>query len=261
MNRMKKCVMLLAIFVLVTLMPISTLRTSGAAVYDSEYQVNMELIVEGAGEFNVRTVHLSYDGNIYVSLRDMAYALSGTDKQFQVEVGEAEIRVTTGKAYETVGTEDMPFTELTRAQDATEYIRTRNNNFYYNGSRRQFYTMIYPLTEEISDCYMFLTDFALLFDLDIAYDGEALTIDPEGSLSIDPRELEEEGYMQNVNALLVGDITNGEVYYSYNADSSVAMASTTKLMTYLVVMEAVSAGEISLSDTYVVSESVHKLSY
>lgn len=55
------------------------------------------------------------------------------------------------------------------------------------------------------------------------------------------------------NALLI-DLDTDEVLYEKNADEQIYPASTTKVMTALIVLEAVENGEISLDDTYTVSE-------
>ena len=60
--------------------------------------------------------------------------------------------------------------------------------------------------------------------------------------------MEKEGFLDGVNSLLIGDGTTGEIYYAYDEEESFAIASTTKLITYFVLMDAVKAGEITLDD-------------
>jgi D-alanyl-D-alanine carboxypeptidase (penicillin-binding protein 5/6) len=61
----------------------------------------------------------------------------------------------------------------------------------------------------------------------------------------------------NVNdklkSALLGDLENGQVLYEYNVDEQLAIASITKLMTYLVMMDAVSGGKVSLDDDVLIS--------
>ncbi|MGD9568224.1 MAG: D-alanyl-D-alanine carboxypeptidase family protein [Sedimentibacter sp.] len=58
---------------------------------------------------------------------------------------------------------------------------------------------------------------------------------------------------QDINAALLGDLETGEILYEYNIDEQLAMASISKLMTYLVMMDAVTKGEVSLDDDVVIS--------
>lgn len=58
---------------------------------------------------------------------------------------------------------------------------------------------------------------------------------------------------QNINSALLGDLETGEVIYEHNINEQVAIASISKLMTYLLMMEAVSEGQISLDDDVVIS--------
>ncbi len=57
----------------------------------------------------------------------------------------------------------------------------------------------------------------------------------------------------NINGALLGDLDTGEIVYEYNINEQLAMASVTKIMTYLLMMDAVTAGEISLDDDVVIS--------
>jgi len=58
---------------------------------------------------------------------------------------------------------------------------------------------------------------------------------------------------ENIKGALLGDLETGEILYEYNINEQVAMASITKLMTYLLMMDAVTNGEISLDDDVVIS--------
>ena len=58
---------------------------------------------------------------------------------------------------------------------------------------------------------------------------------------------------QDINAALLGDLETGEILYEYNIDEQLAIASISKLMTYLLMMDAVENGEISLDDDVVIS--------
>lgn len=62
------------------------------------------------------------------------------------------------------------------------------------------------------------------------------------------------GLDDNVKAYLIANEETGEVYYEKNADESMPMASLSKLMTFLLVEEAIDEGKISL-DTKVVADS------
>lgn len=56
-----------------------------------------------------------------------------------------------------------------------------------------------------------------------------------------------------INGALLGDLETGEILYEYNINEQLAIASITKLMTYLVMREAIDSGIISLDDDVVIS--------
>lgn len=58
---------------------------------------------------------------------------------------------------------------------------------------------------------------------------------------------------QNINAALLGDLETGEILYEYNIDEQLAIASISKLMTYLVMKDAIAKGEVSLEDDVLIS--------
>lgn len=60
----------------------------------------------------------------------------------------------------------------------------------------------------------------------------------------------------NVKSAILVDTKTGRVLYEYNADTEINPASTTKVMTALLVIEAAERGEISLDDRVTVTQTV-----
>jgi D-alanyl-D-alanine carboxypeptidase (penicillin-binding protein 5/6) len=58
---------------------------------------------------------------------------------------------------------------------------------------------------------------------------------------------------ENIKSALVGDLETGEIFYEYNSNQTVELASITKVMTYIVAMDEVEKGNISLEDDVLVS--------
>lgn len=52
----------------------------------------------------------------------------------------------------------------------------------------------------------------------------------------------------NLNAVIIGEYESGEILYEYNIDEKIEIASITKLMTYLIAMDMITDGDISLDD-------------
>ncbi|WP_425449450.1 D-alanyl-D-alanine carboxypeptidase family protein [Dethiothermospora halolimnae] len=63
----------------------------------------------------------------------------------------------------------------------------------------------------------------------------------------------------NVKSVLVGDFETGDIIYEHNTDKPLQIASLTKLMTYLVVMDDIKAGNISLEDMVTIGEEPTKV--
>lgn len=58
---------------------------------------------------------------------------------------------------------------------------------------------------------------------------------------------------ENINGAILGDLETGEILYEYNINEQLAIASISKLMTYVVMMDAVNDGKISLEDDVLIS--------
>ena len=249
-----------AIMTAVLCLTVLPVRSVFAADYDAEYQINLNVKVEGAGDFNAKTIHFNYPDNRYISLRDMAVALSGTSAAYNVSITKNGITMTTGASYKPIGSENKQFDSMRKGVKDPEYIRKRNG-FAINGYNTHYYTFIYPIDDNSYDCYMYLTDLALILGVDMHYENGSLVVNPNKEIDLDPRKLEESRFFYCANAALVGDATTGDVYYAFEGDASAPMASTTKLMTYLVAMDAISSGRLDLKDKVKTSAKVEKLSY
>ena len=111
------------------------------------------------------------------------------------------------------------------------------------------------------DCFMMAADLAMILDVNITVPAAgSLQIHTQEPLCISPVSLEQAGYFYGVNSVLVGDAATGELYYQYQSDMSYPIASTSKLMTCLLTMDAISAGQISLEELVTISDAVEALS-
>jgi len=63
---------------------------------------------------------------------------------------------------------------------------------------------------------------------------------------------------ENTRAVLLGEFESREILYEYSIDTQIEVASLTKIMTYLVTMDQVSAGKASLDDIVTVSQKAAK---
>ncbi len=252
-NRMRKIIALCMIGIFLTVSGIPVIRAK--AVTHSELE-NLDLIRYDGETFVIKTIHYAYGNNRFVSVKDMARAFAGTDRRFDVSISSGETVITTGVDYEAPDTENPGF-------DVDEYQTDaiRINPVTIDGGDRMYYSFTGRDPEGGLDLFINITDLAMAFDVNLYMDTEApiLRMD-EGGFNVDLDTFAREGLYDEVISALVGDASTGEIFTAVNEDVSVSCASTTKLMTYLCIMDAVSAGEISLDDTVTVSENAAALS-
>ena len=206
--------------------------------------------------FTVKTLDYSYDNNTYLSLRDMAMVLNDTDKSFSLGITNNNVSMNIGNNYVPVGAENEPWED-----NENPNISLRRNEFKVNDEEVNYYTLIMKLPSGYYDCFMMAADLAMILDVDITVsDADLLQINTQDSFRVSPTDLEQDGYFYGVNSVLVGDATTGEVYYQYQSDMPYPIASTTKLMTCLLTMDAISEGQIGLGDWVTISDEVQALS-
>ena len=203
----------------------------------------------------VKTLDYAYDYNTYLSMRDVAMLLKGTDKSFALEITSNTVSLIPGNTYTPVGVENEPWED-----DENPNVSLRRNEFKVNEQTVFYYTLIMKLPSGYYDCFMMAADLAMILDVNISVPtAGTLQIHTQEPFGISPAALEEAGYFYGVNSVLVGDATTGELYYRYQSDTSYPIASTTKLMTCLLVMDAISTGRITFEEQVTISEAVQAL--
>ena len=203
----------------------------------------------------VKMLDYDYAHNSYLSLRDIAMVLKDTDKSFSLEITKNSVFLTPGGVYTPVGTENILWEE-----EENPDVSLRRNEFEVNGQKVLYYTMLMKLPSDDYDCFMMAADLAMLMDMNISVsDTGTLQIHTQEPFSVSPSMLEQTGYFYGVNSVLAGDATTGEIYYQYQSDVSYPIASTSKLMTCLLTMDAIAAGQISLEESVTISDAVELL--
>ncbi len=271
-----------------------------AATVKNRILENLTVHVSGGSVRDVKTIHYTYKNNRFISLRDMALALKGTEAEYSVSIGSSEISITKGKSYNAVGGENIPFkirdnaktpeetdmasdnTQITdvepnpdTGQDTevsanviadtdTDYIYVSNslklNKISVDGKEVKYSTIIGKNPSGNQDAFMSITDIAMILDVDMSIEDGELYVDTSKPFGLDMAGIPDSGFYTEVRSALVGDATTSEIYASYCEDVAVSIASTTKLMNLLCVMDALSSGQISMQDTVRTSYEASALS-
>ncbi len=204
----------------------------------------------------VKTLDYGYHYNTYYSLRDIAMLLADTDKAFSLDITGNAVFLNPGDSYAPVGVENTSWEDSENPD-----IALRRNEFKVNDQTVFYFTMLMKLPSGDYDCFMMAADLAMILDMNITVPEEdSLQIHTQEPFSVSPVSLEQAGYFYGVNSVLVGDATAGEIYYQYQSDISYPIASTSKLMTCLLTMDAVSAGQLALDESVTISDEVQALS-
>lgn len=240
--------------ILIVILICFTLPVRAAASY--EIPGTCQVQTDTGSVCTVKTLDYSYDYNTYLSMRDIAMLLKDTDKSFSLEITNNTVSLNPGGAYTPVGVENAYWED-----DENPDLALRRNEFKINEQKVFYYTMIMKLPSDDYDCFMMAADLAMILDVGVTVpDAGVLQIHTQESFDISPVSLEEAGYFYGVNSVLAGDATTGEIYYRYQSDTSYPIASTSKLMTCLLAMDAISEGQISLEESVTISDAVQALS-
>ena len=223
---------------------------------------NLPFSVDGGEAQTVKTLHYGYGNNRYVSLRDVANALSGSAKSFSLTIREGGVYIVPGAPYVPAGGEGQGFPAQTQA--GGPYVFTTAgilaNPIYYGDRALRYPNFLGTNPSGVTDCYLSVTDLALIMDLDLAVSADGMRLDTAGHFHVDLETLEREGFYCEVHSALVGDADTGEIYAAWEPDLSVPIASTTKLMTVLCLMDAAAAGEMTMEDSVTIPAEAAALS-
>lgn len=247
-------VLLIFALIFTTCVPMTT-----AFAADQGNCVNAELTVDSTTAV-VKTYYASYTYNAYVSLEDLAYALKGTDKNFDIKNNDGKWEITTGVDY--TGAEPVPFTkESIEDSNISDAISFDAYTISIDGNDREL--RLYDnynysgFDGSVEGVYMRLLDLGLFLGLPINHDGYGkMSIDTSKDFVIDLEQLDENGYFKDLDGVYLGDVTTGEKLYGWDDQHPTEIASTSKLMTLAIVLDKIAAGEISYDTIYTVSEAV-----
>lgn len=223
---------------------------------EDHYLHNVYISVNGSQALPARAVDCQYRNNVYVSLRDVAALLAGTEVAFSVRDVDKVITITTGEM-----AEDRPLVGWQDSEkEAFTAKETTNNSLTVNDSTRKYNTLRADYGDG-TDFFIRFASLCLMFDMNVEDVGkDTYNINTAGPISVNPGELENYGFFSDLNSILVGDATTGEVFYEYNGKEPYAIASTTKLMTYLLTEEAIARGELSEDSLVTISEEASLIS-
>jgi len=214
---------------------------------------NIQIETADGQTVSVRAIYVGSANEKYISLKDMAAVLNNTNKCYSVEAGGSEIKITKGASYSNSKAEPFSAEEI-----AAEYKFNKSAKLYIDGQETS-----YPcFSAEIggyADSFVRIADFVMMMDINLTYDG-VWHLDCESGFTVDVDRLVSEGYFECITSALTGDADTGEIFFEYNGSEVLEIASTTKLITYAVIKDAIRDGEISEDDYVTISENASRLS-
>ena len=216
----------------------------------------LQLNINGS-EKTVRAMDGSYKGNIFLSLTDLADALRGTEKQFRFE---RIVSSTDGEVFsvrlgqESVlasGAENLP------SHSAVVPMNLTRNRLQVDGEERKYYSF----NPQNGDLYLSITDVQLMLNLNFIFsDHGSFALRTEEDFAPDPFELEKEGFFDGIGSICLADANSGRVLYHRSGQTPVPIASLTKLLSYVVLKDAVRSGEITENDSVRISAGAEEMS-
>lgn len=236
---------------MLVLCPLMMLTVPGASSADGPRPYLLTAELPGGSTASIRGYQNGYASNLYLSLADLSRILSGTPKQFSIRRENDSYYIESGenpRLTSDAATNSAPFITA---------LNTYRNKLFVDDHEKRMYTY-----DSGSDLYMSLTDIMLLFDFTLVQqNSERIRLQYDTPFDPDLQAMETAGYFDAFSAVLLGDAYNGKVLYASHADSPVPIASISKLMTYVLMREAMDAGTLHDDDAIVISSDASALSY
>ena len=215
----------------------------------------MQITVNGEQKA-VRAYNDSYEGNLYLSLTDLAAAFSATEKRFRFE----RIVSSTDGEYFAVSTGQTPVLGSgaggATGNSAPVVLNLARNRLIVDGGDRKYYTY----NPQNGDLFMSVTDVQLMLDMTFEKSGAAWIAKPNQHFIPDVRTLRDAGYFDNISSVFLADANSGEALFLLNGYNELPVASLTKLLSYYILREGIDAGEIKSSDMVRISDHAYSVS-
>lgn len=221
-----------------------------------QYRSNKEICVNQTNLGQIPVLENDYKNNLYISLRGVAYALRDTGKAFAPETIERRLIKLLPKT--NYGQAPSPWNEEQTEERLSLVLR--RNQLFWGESERKYSSFTTEGADGGMDAFLSPAALALMLDVNIVVEDDRISIDTKTPFERTPAQLEEAGCFQGIHAFVLGDATTGDLFYEYDGDRQVAIASTTKLMTYFVAKDAVASGQCSLTDKVTISKKAAELS-
>ncbi len=246
--------------VLVLLLCLVFLFPSGSACAENCLMMPVTLTVYvGDSASAVRAYNANYKNNLFLSLADLSCALDGTAAQFSISYANTQQdgefhSIRRGEPWIA---ENSGITQIAFDEREDVWLVFQRNRIFLDGQDRKYYTC----REGGYDLYMSLTDIQLMLNIRIdKMSGQAVRIDPNAVFVPDFERMNAEGVFEPIRSFVLGDADTGSILYAQNARQPVPIASTTKLMTYLLTVEAIRNGTLQADGTVTVSARAAEVS-
>lgn len=242
--------------ILLLLFPLLLSSSAYAAEYSYMDPFNVVIYCGKPDGYVAHAYNANYDRNTYLSLTDLSAALNGTERQFSFSY---ENTPEDGEYFQVTENEPALSHASASADAHTEqvWLEFRRNRLFLNDDEKKYYTY----RDGFNDLYMSLTDIQLMFNMQITFAAEdCIYIYPDQVFQPDLTELERNGYFDYLNGVVLGDATTGEIFFRRDPNKVTSIASTSKLMSYLLIAEAMKSGAFRPDSPVVISESAEKLS-
>ena len=215
----------------------------------------MQITVNGEQK-GVRAYNDSYEGNLYLSLTDLAAAFSGTEKRFRFE----RIVSSADGEYFSVSTGQTPVLGSgaggATGNAAPVVLSLARNRLIVDGGDRKYYTY----NPQNGDLFMSVTDVQLMLDMTFEKSESGWIAKPNQHFIPDVKVLRDEGYFDNISSVFLADADSGEALVLLNGYNELPVASLTKLLSYYILREGIDAGEIKNSDSVLISDHAYSVS-
>lgn len=241
-------VLLSLVFVIVMCFGITT--TAFAADMVSPIVVKSQ--VDGKN-VNLKGYSASYDRNNFINIRDFASAVNGSNKQFNITYDHSKksINILIGEPYSPTGNENV--IEERSVQWSSSFVP----KLYVDGKKVKYTAYCID-----GNTYIKMIDLMQILNVGASFNNsnQTIIVDTQKDYNVSLEEIHQSGYFDFLHGTILGNVETGEVIYSNKADNKVAIASTTKIMTYLLIREAIEEEKVSLEDDVIISENVEKTS-
>lgn len=201
-------------------------------IFDNNVYVDNE-------NYKLKSFYYLYPNNTYVSLTDFSYLLKDSIKAFNCNIEKKQIKITTKNI------DKSRILPAKSSNDNLVDLESSAISIYIDDNLNKSFGVLVNMLDNNLDAYIQVSELCMLLNINVEMDSNnTLKFVTNKDYALDFHSLDDARFAEDINSVLVKNLNDDKVLYDHNSNNDYAIASTSKIMVYLLTMEALKENKL-----------------